>query len=53
MSFGEKTVEELGEWLKMEGFGENTVKTFAGEFHVAILNIILKYTDVTQRCELE
>ena len=32
MSFREKTIEELGEWLKSEGFGDNTVKIFASEF---------------------
>ena len=37
MSFREKSIEDLGEWLKTEGFGENTVKIFAGEFRVDTL----------------
>ena len=29
MAFAKNTIEELGEWLKREGFGMGTVEIFA------------------------
>ena len=31
MEFAEKSVDEMGEWLRLEKFSENTVQIFNGE----------------------
>ena len=31
MAFAKKDIEHLGEWLKTEGFGSNTVEIFASK----------------------
>ena len=31
IAFAKKSVEELGEWLKREGLGSNTVEIFASK----------------------
>lgn len=41
MDFKDKTVEEVGEWLKSENFSENTVRIFAGKYLCAYHIIIL------------
>ena len=38
MEFTEKSVDEVGEWLKLEKFSENTVQIFKG------MSVIARYT---------
>ncbi len=37
MDFSEKSIEELGEWLKVEKFSENTVRIFEGKYIIVYI----------------
>ena len=49
MAVGDKSISELGEWLKREGFGEIIVETFAGECNYYLHVLRHKSANVSER----